>query len=137
MTIRFIVFPNGAGTTYTISPSGSINFTGTNIQTHEKVTLPTGNVSFTGSAAITFVPGIVTYTITPSGNVTFSGTVSQAHEKFIPPTGGIQFDGTTSAIYERVFSSSGVITFSGSAPIYVPGVETDITKLTLTFAGKT
>lgn len=120
-----------------ISPSGSIVFSGTNQQVHEKIFTPTGNILFSGGASIIYVPsGGTTFTITPSGTITFSGTILQNHEHVLSSSGTITFSGNINTVKTKVVAPSGNITFSGTAPITMPGVGPDpTTKLPLTGIG--
>lgn len=141
------------GTTWTITPSGGITFSGTNLFTHEKVYAPSGIITFSGnnsfvkehvytvSGGVTF-SGAVTVehnkTYDPSGGVTFSGSNLFAHEKSYAPTGTITFSGTVPLIKNNVVEPSGTITFSGhSQVIFVPfGSATVTTYLPLTGVGQ-
>ena len=155
---RNIVHLNsGSGTTFNITPSGSIvfsgsnsqihekvisssgniNFIGSNSQIHEKIFTPTGNIIFSGGASIIYVPsGGTTYTITPSGTITFLGTILQNHEHILSSSGTITFSGSNSTIKIKNIEPNGNITFSGTAPLTIPGVGPDpTTKLPLTGIG--
>ncbi len=155
---RNIVHLNsGSGTTFNITPSGSIVFSGsvtqnhehiqstsgsiifsgTNNQVHEKNIVPTGSVVFSGGSSIIYTPsGGTTYTITPNGTITFNGTVLQNHEHILNTSGNIVFSGSIDTIKTKVVTPTGNIIFSGTAPITIPGSGPEpTTKLPLTGIG--
>lgn len=155
---RNIVHLNsGSGTTFNITPSGSIVFSGsvtqnhehiqstsgsiifsgTNNQVHEKNIVPTGSVVFSGGSSIIYTPsGGTTYTITPNGTITFNGTVLQNHEHILNTSGNIVFSGSIDTIKTKVVTPTGNIIFSGTAPITIPGAGPEpTTKLPLTGIG--
>lgn len=110
VTSPFLV-PSGS-TTWIITPSGSITFSGT-------------------------APEIKTNVIEPAGSITFSGTAIPEHTKTYIPTGNITFSGNANQIKTKIELASGTITFSGSAPMaFIPfGSATYTTYLPLTGAG--
>jgi len=126
------------GTEYTITPSGSIVFSGGVSQVRDRTLAPSGAIAFSGAPV-----QIHTRVQIPSGSVTLSGAVSQVHEHAIPTAGSVVFSGsapiTTSAVYqitpsgeivfsgapsqvhEKIVSASGQLVFSGAAGmIYIP-----------------
>jgi len=44
------------------------------IELKTKIQVPSGNITYSGTASIALTNGSTTYTITPSGTITFSGT---------------------------------------------------------------
>ena len=90
------IVPAGGPTTFTITPSGSIAFSGAPSQVHEHQISPSGSVIFSGTAPVIDTN---TYQITPSGEIVFSGTPDQIHEKIIAAGGTITFNGTGGVIY--------------------------------------
>jgi hypothetical protein len=147
----------GGGTTYTISPSGSVAFSGavpllrTRVQSasgtvtfsgassllRTRTQVPSGTVTFSGAAPITFVPaaGGTTYTITPSGGFVFSGTATQLRTRVQVPSGNVAFSGAVPLIRTRVQTPTSGVTFSGtSGMIFIPagGVpSSDYSRLTV------
>lgn len=155
MPIRLLFFPTASGgITYTFSVSGGVSFSGIAVYNKERVSIPQGNITFSGTAPITFTGG-ATYTITPTGGITFTGVGINSHTKIQVPLGNVTFSGVNTFIRERNtipsgnisfsgdviwnktfnISPTGQITFSGSAPLYMPGSTIDQTSVTLTFAG--
>ena len=130
----------GGGTTYTITPSGGVTFSGdvlavrerrqvvsggvvfsgAVIARRERVFIAGGQVTFSGTAPITF-NGSASYTIIPSGGFVLSGAPVQIHERQMIPAGGVVFSGAAAQIHEQVIAPAGQVTFLGSAPItFIP-----------------
>lgn len=124
----------GGGTTYTMTPGGTITFTGTVLQRREHVQAISGSISFSGTSSQlltrVFSPsGSITFSgdnsllrtrlFTPSGNITFSGTApfSQNNTYTLSPGGTITFSGTGGQVRERVQIATGNITFSGAVEL--------------------
>jgi hypothetical protein len=118
--------------------SGSIVFSGTVTVIHQKFYLPTGTVTFSGTAPMTFGTS-GSYVINPTGSITFSGTALEIRSRVITPTGLLTFSGSSALIKNKIYLPTGAITFSGTAPLQFTsaGGGTATSKLTLTFAGKT
>lgn len=100
----------GGGTTYTMSPGGTITFSGTVAQRREHVQ-----------------PG--------SGSITFSGTVAQRLTRAFSPSGSITFSGTVPLLRTRLQTTSGSIVFSGTAPFSQSNTYTLSPGGTITFSG--
>jgi len=103
-----------SGTSYTISPSGGITFTGSGTEVNTKILDVSGGVAFAGTGSITFAGGGTTHTIIPSGGITFGGTGTEIDSKVFIPTGGFTFGGTATIVDGKIFPSSGGISFSGT-----------------------
>lgn len=107
----------GLNTSYTISPSGGLTFSGDNVQIHGKIFAPSGGLTFGGSN--TFLHGKV---FNISGGITFGGTAvitsgTGTSSYTITPTGGFTFAGNNAVNLGKVFNISGGITFSGNAAL--------------------
>lgn len=135
-TDRYPLFVSTAasGTSYIITPSGGVTFSGTALEIRGRVQVPsggvvfsgtapnirtrvqkpTGSVLFSGTAPITFTGGSVTYTITPSGGFVLSGAAPEIRGRVQKPTGTFLLSGTAIEVRGRVQVPSGGITFSGS-----------------------
>ncbi len=124
----------GGGTTYTITPSGGVTFSGTIPTIRERQQVVSGQVTFGGTAPIDFT-GSATYTIIPSGGFVLSGSPAQIHERAIFPAGGVVFSGAPAQIHEKVLVPSGRVTFSGSAAIiFIPAggvVSNQLNRITV------
>lgn len=124
----------GGGTIYTMTPGGTITFTGTVLQRREHVQPISGSIAFSGTVAQrltrAFSPsGSISFSgtntllrtrlFTPSGNITFSGTApfSQNNTYTLSPGGIITFSGTGGQVRERVQIATGNITFSGAVDL--------------------
>lgn len=105
---------SAGGTTYTITPSGGVVFSGTSDLPKGKIFLPTGGVNFAGTGSATFTGGGTTYTISPTGGITFAGAATQVLSKTIAPTGGFSFGGVGVDIETKVIIPSGGVTFGGT-----------------------
>lgn len=124
----------GGGTTYTMTPGGTITFTGTVLQRREHVQPISGSIAFSGTSSQlltrVFSPsGSISFSgtndllrtrlFTPSGDITFSGTApfSQNNTYTLSPGGTITFSGTGEQVRERVQIVTGNITFSGAVEL--------------------
>ena len=122
----------GGGTTYTMSPGGTITLSGSSNQLRTRLQVPSGNITFSGTVPLlrtrlqTTSGSIVfggtapfsqqnTYTLSPGGTITFSGTGNQVRERIQIPTGNITFSGTNVTQHIRTLVPTGSIDFSGSA----------------------
>jgi hypothetical protein len=123
------------GTIYTLSPGGTLTFSGSSTELKTKVLQPGGTItfsntsplikiktlglsgliSFSGSSSLTLSNGSTTYTMSPGGTITFSGTNIQAHEKVLQPSGNITFNGTALELKTHAIIPSGSIDFSGTS----------------------
>jgi len=83
----------GGGTTYTLSPGGTITFSGTGGQIRERIQIATGNITFSGAVEL-----LRTRTMVPTGDITFSGSATETRIRVIAPTGQITFTGTAPLI---------------------------------------
>lgn len=127
----------GGGTTYTITPSGGIVIAGVGPILKTKIFLPSGGISFGGTAPIS---GVMSFTIAPSGGIAFSGTgsmtSSNAATYTITPTGGLNLSGGSTMIKSHIHIPVGGIVFGGSAPIESNTVVSTVTtRLPLTGVG--
>jgi hypothetical protein len=143
-----------------IPVSGSVGLSGTSgmMFNISNTLVVTGNVVFSGSAALTSGAGAVSYTMSVSGLITLSGAALPAHGRVVLPTGSIvlsggtlpqhthlvypsgsvSFAGTSSWTKGNIVGVSGVITFNGSSPMAFSGTvppEPVSTRIPLTFAG--
>lgn len=120
---------------YTLSPGGTLTFSGSSIELKTKVLQPGGTItfsntspllkiktlglsgliSFSGSSSLTLSNGSTTYTMSPGGTITFSGTNIQAHEKVLQPSGNITFNGTSLELKTHAIIPFGSINFSGTS----------------------
>lgn len=91
---------------------------------------PSGGIAFSGAADISS-----TQVIYPTGALTFSGDASMPTTKLVYPDGGISFTGTAQPIRTFVIAPTGEIVFSGDASIIGPGGEVISTRLPLTGVG--
>lgn len=98
-----------------LQPSGNITFSGTSPQIKDKVLSLSGLITFSGNAGITLSNGGTTYTMTPGGTIDFSGTNIQAHEKVLQPSGNIVFNGTAIELKTHAIIPFGSIDFSGTS----------------------
>jgi hypothetical protein len=106
---------DSTGTTYTITPSGGVVFSGTATETNRKVIAPSGGVSFAGSGNITFdTGGFTTYTIDPSGGVVFAGSGLGSRRKVIIPSGGVILSGSGNEVNRKVISPTSGVLFGGT-----------------------
>ena len=126
----------GGGTTFTITPSGSIAFSGTVVPgkgkafqvggtvalsgtvalLKAKTQVPSGTVTFSGGASLSLQKNI---TLVPSGSIVFAGTApitfSNGSTTFIiNPSGSVTFSGTVLQNHNKVFTASGAISFAGT-----------------------
>jgi hypothetical protein len=133
----------GGGTTFTLSPGGTVSFTGSSLEIKTKiyapsgafalsgtdsflkehVYLPSGTVSFNGVAPLSTAN---TFTLSVGGMVVFSGNTDYQKTKALSSSGTITFTGTTAPLHVRTFAPSGAISFSGTS------VETKIKVLSST-----
>lgn len=113
-TIFVPITTSSGGTTYTITPSGGIVFSGTGTEINTKVLDVSGGVTFAGTGSVTFASGGTSYIISPSGGVTLAGTGTQVQSKVIIPSGGISFAGTGLDLRTKVIDISGGVTFGGT-----------------------
>jgi hypothetical protein len=104
------------GTTYILSPGGTVTFTGTATYNRQKVytLVPSGTVIFSGAAA--FARNKV-YTLTPSGTVNFSGTSPFSQGGILTPGGTITFFGSSLVLKTRAFTAEGNVQFSGGSSL--------------------
>lgn len=102
----------GGGTTYTITPSGAITFSGAPNLLKTKVLLPLGNISFGGTSA-----AIKTKILSPNGNVTLSGSSPIVKTKIVNASGTIGLTGTSPVIKSKVIEADGGITINGTASL--------------------
>jgi hypothetical protein len=132
--ITVAVKPAGGAATYTITPSGGVTFSGAIPLIRERLQPVSGQVTFGGTAPITFT-GSATYTIVPSGGFVLSGAPVQIHERALVPSGGVVFSGSPAQIHEKVLVPSGQVTFGGSAPItFIPAggvVSNPVSRVTV------
>lgn len=79
---------------------------------------PSGNIVFSGTAALTFTLGAPpnTITYTPSGGIVFSGAVPLVKGRVQVVSGTLVFSSTSALQRGRLYSPSGSIVFSGAAP---------------------
>jgi|SRR5687768_3364954 len=128
----------GGGTSYLVSPSGSISFSGSSTSIRGKVFNGSGSITFSGTSSLI---GTRNFTITPNGGVVITGTApmgSTAISNYtISPSGGVTFMGNVLLIKTHIQLPSGQINFSGSAPLDSNTVIIIIsTRLPLTGSGK-
>lgn len=104
------IFLNVAGgaSTYTISPTGSIVYSGTTSQTKTRVYVPTGNVTYSGTA-----PNVKTRVYVPTGDITFTGTAAEIKTKVYVPTGTIDFSGTAALINPALVTNTTLLPLTG------------------------
>jgi len=120
------------GTVYTLSPGGTVSFTGTSPELREKMLtpsgsfvlsgfssflrehayLPSGTVSFSGTAPISQA---ATYVLSISGSVVFSGSTEYQRTKVQGASGTVSFTGTYAPLHEKTYAPSGTVVFSGTA----------------------
>jgi hypothetical protein len=112
MSLLLALLAGSGGTTYTINPSGSIVFSGSNILAREKAFSPGGLVLFTGTASLS-TGGGNTFTLNPSGLIVYSGNNKFSLEHVQIPSGQFTFSGTSTEIKNRSFTPSGLITYTG------------------------
>lgn len=130
----FTLDVGGTGTTYTMTISGGITFSGTAPEVHGRVYIPSGNISLSGTAVeqhgkVWAPSGSITFSGAPTiahgrafsagGNITFAGTapISTAATYVITPSGAITFSGTAVEQRGKVYLPSGAIAFSGTVPL--------------------
>lgn len=128
----------GGGTTFTLSPSGSVTLSGTEFFRKGRAFSAGGPVTLSGTAGVILIKR---YTLSPSGQVTLSGTASVSLQKnvtitptgtvmlsgtagitfsngannyTITPTGSVVMSGTVEQLQGKVIPSSGTISFLGS-----------------------
>lgn len=128
------IVSTGGATSYTITPSGGITFSGSGTEINTKVIDVSGGVAFAGTGSMAFATTGTTYTISPSGGITFTGTGTQVQSKTITPTGGITFSGSGLDLRTKVIDISGGVTFGGtgsmtSNTIVVTGTVGERTKV--------
>lgn len=123
-----------ATTSYTISPTGSVSFSGTSAQIHIKVFSVGGSILFSGNAPLSQVTP-TTYTITPSGTVVFSGSAVMSKTSVLYATGQIVFGGSHTLMKTKILSAGGTLTLSGTANLIVPGEVVESSRLPLTGVG--
>lgn len=127
-----------SGTSYIITPTGSITFDGTSSFTLGVQYNPTGTITFTGTTAL-----IKEQIYLPTGNITFNGTNTALYSRQIIPSGDITFSGTTTFARGSLFTPTGAITFTGASPfiinkVYLPTGSVDFTGTApMTFSGST
>lgn len=101
-----------AGNTYTLSPGGTLTFSGTLNLLRERQLVPTGSIVFSSSAGF-----LRERILVPVGSIVFSGVAALLRTRLFTPSGQIVFSGTAPISNSGVFtlSPSGSIVFSGSA----------------------
>lgn len=109
-------------TSYTISPSGQISFSGTASNLRGYQFNNSGQISFSGTSPLS-TDGVASYTFTVSGGITLSGTDALIKGKIFEPSGSLTLTGSNLFIKSKILSPSGQITFSGSANMFVPDVD--------------
>ena len=124
----------GGGTTYIITPSGGLTFSGTSVDIKGKVIIPSGGVTFAGTGSMSFATTGTTYTISPSGGITFAGSATYIQSKTFIPTGGLSFSGTGLDLRTKVIDIAGGVSFGGtgsmtSNTIVVTGTTGERTKV--------
>lgn len=128
----------GGGTEYTITPSGSIVFSGAVPLLKTRTQIPSGSFTLSGTVPlrkerIQIPSGSFTLSGTvpfrkeriqvPSGSVIFSGTAPFSANALytINPTGGITFSGNPAQIHTKVQVPSGAVNFTGGSSIsFIP-----------------
>jgi hypothetical protein len=115
----------GGGTTFTITPTGGLVFSGTNVVSRGRRFNPSSGLVFSGTTLTQ--RGRL---FNPSGSIVFSGTTTNVRSRQISPAGTVLFSGTapitfTSGGGSFVITPSGGITFSGSnvlikSKVYLP-----------------
>lgn len=116
-----VLFGGGATQVYEriIPPSGGVIFGGTGNTTFEPVSgttytiTPSGGISFSGASEFVREKSIV-----PTGGIVFSGDNVLQREKVIAPSGGIDFSGSANFGGDHVIAPNGGIIFGGSAGTY-------------------
>jgi hypothetical protein len=84
------------GTTYTLSPGGTVTFSGSSPFAREKV-------------------------ISAGGTVTFNGAATLIKTKVLSVVGSVIFSGSAPIVKTKVLSAGGLVSFSGTAPMnFIP-----------------
>lgn len=91
---RYYSVTAGSGTIHTITPSGSVVFSGAAVLQRTTVIVPSGGITFSGTADVQR-----TFVLAPAGQITFSGTVPLIRTSILTPSGSVFFSGTGSIIF--------------------------------------
>lgn len=89
-----------AVSSFTITPTGNIVFSGAPIIGHGRWFSATGSILFSGT-----VSAILSRIMIPVGNIGFSGTVSLIKEKVLLPLGNVSFSGGASLVFSEAATS--------------------------------
>lgn len=108
----YAIFLGSGGNNYVITPSGSINFSGSIPTYRQKILEPSGGLKMLGSGILNKQKIFL-----PSGNISFNGSTNVVKQKVIVPSGGTVFSGTSNVIKTKVITPSGEITFNGTASL--------------------
>lgn len=108
----YSIFLSSGGNNYVITPSGSINFSGSIPTYRQKILEPSGGLKMLGSGILNKQKIFL-----PSGNISFNGSNNVVKQKVIVPSGGTAFSGTSNVIKTKVITPSGEITFNGTASL--------------------
>lgn len=104
---------------WTLVPTGSISFVGTAPLTLQKniVIVPSGSVVFSGTAPITLSNGATSWTVVPTGNVLLTGTTALRYGKVQQVSGSVILQGTVPISHGRLQVVTGTVYFSGTTSV--------------------
>lgn len=120
----------GGGTTYTYSPTGGVQFSGTAVIVKTKIGAVSGGVTFAGGVYSKSKIGLT------SGGVVLAGDAPRNKGKVPVLSGGYVLSGTVQIVRTKVAQSSGEVALSGNATtLFEPG-DTDPTPLRARTFGK-
>jgi hypothetical protein len=100
------------GSTFTLSPGGTLLFSGATSEIRTKIDSAGGTLVFSGAPA-----QIHTKVDSSGGTLVFSGSPTQQHTRLQVPGGTLVFSGAVTINHVRAFVPTGTLVFSGAANV--------------------